>query len=156
MWLDIAVSRCRDSDFPLPIGRRGQAESFATPSSIHYHNSVDYRIFSTAIRGIELATIDSLKLDIIRELQGIVGDDYVVYKPEDLIVYEYDGSADKAMPAIVVIPDTAEQVSEIMKLARANEVPIVARGAGTGVSGGAVAQVGGIVLSLTRMTRILE
>ena len=98
----------------------------------------------------------SVKLDLIRELQGIVGEDYVVYRQEDLIVYEYDGSADKAMPAIVVIPDTAEQVAEIVQLARLNDVPIVARGAGTGLSGGAVAQMGGIVIALTRMTRILE
>ena len=103
-----------------------------------------------------MATTDGIKQGIISELQGIVGDDYVVYKPEDLIVYEYDGSADKAMPAIVVIPETAEQVAEVVKLARRNEVPIVARGAGTGLSGGAVAEMGGIVLSLTRMTRILE
>ena len=103
-----------------------------------------------------MAATDSLKQGIIRDLQGIVGDDYVVFKPEDLIVYEYDGSADKAMPAIVVIPKTAEQVAEVVKLARKNEVPIVARGAGTGLSGGAVAQMGGIVLSMTRMTRILD
>ena len=44
-----------------------------------------------------MATTDGIKQGIISELQGIVGDDYVVYKPEDLIVYEYDGSADKAM-----------------------------------------------------------
>ena len=103
-----------------------------------------------------MATTDGIKQGIISELQGIVGDDYVVYKPEDLIVYEYDGSADKAMPAIVVIPETAGQVAEVVKLARRNEVPIVARGAGTGLSGGAVAEKGGIVISLTRMTRILE
>ena len=89
-----------------------------------------------------MATTDGIKQGIISELQGIVGDDYVVYKPEDLIVYEYDGSADKAMPAIVVIPETAGQVAEVVKLARRNEVPIVARGAGTGLSGGAVAENG--------------
>ena len=54
-----------------------------------------------------MATTDGIKQGIISELQVIVGDDYVVYKPEDLIVYEYDGSADKAMPAIVVVPETA-------------------------------------------------
>lgn len=98
----------------------------------------------------------ALKHNIIQQLSSIVGEDYVVHKPEDLIVYEYDGSADKAMPAIVVIPDTAEEVAQIVRLARQNDVPITARGAGTGLSGGAVAQMGGIVISLTRMTRILD
>ena len=92
----------------------------------------------------------------ISELQAIVGSDYVVHKPEDLIVYEYDGSADKAMPSIVVIPGSAEEVAQVVRLARREDAPIVARGAGTGLSGGAVAEKGGIVVSLTRMTRILD
>ena len=92
----------------------------------------------------------------ISELQAIVGSDYVVHKPEDLIVYEYDGSADKAMPSIVVIPGNAEEVAQVVRLARREDAPIVARGAGTGLSGGAVAEKGGIVVSLTRMTRILD
>ena len=92
----------------------------------------------------------------VSELQAIVGSDYVVHKPEDLIVYEYDGSADKAMPSIVVIPGSAEEVAQVVRLARREDIPIVARGAGTGLSGGAVAEKGGIVVSLTRMTRILD
>lgn len=92
----------------------------------------------------------------VSELQAIVGSDYVVHKPEDLIVYEYDGSADKAMPSIVVIPGNAEEVAQVVRLARREDIPIVARGAGTGLSGGAVAEKGGIVVSLTRMTRILD
>ena len=103
-----------------------------------------------------MTATDYASVVVIRQLQAIVGDDYVVYKPEDLIVYEYDGSADKAMPSIVVVPGNAEQVAAVVKVARENDVPIVPRGAGTGLSGGAVAQVGGIVISLTRMTRILE
>jgi glycolate oxidase len=56
----------------------------------------------------------------------------------------------------VVLPETAEQVSEVVKLARRCGLPVIARGAGTGLSGGAIAETGGLVLSLTRMKRILE
>ena len=93
---------------------------------------------------------------LLKELKASVGDMYVVHEPEDLIVYEYDGSVDKHLPRIVVLPDTTEQVSEVVKIARQYEIPLVARGAGTGLSGGAVPEMGGIVLTLTRMTRILE
>ncbi len=98
----------------------------------------------------------ALEMSIVNELRAIVGDEHVVHKPEDLIVYEYDGSVDKAMPTVVVVPDGADEVAAVVRLARKHDVPIVARGAGTGLSGGSVAQVGGIVISLTRMTRILD
>ncbi|MCH8206624.1 MAG: FAD-binding protein [Chloroflexi bacterium] len=81
---------------------------------------------------------------------------YVVHAHADLIVFEYDGSVDKALPLAVVLPASAEEVSEVVKIAGRHQLPIVARGAGTGLSGGAVAEHGGIVMPLTRMTRILE
>lgn len=99
-----------------------------------------------------MATIDP----IIEQLKCAVGQDYVVHMPEDLIVYEYDGSVDKATPRAVVLPANTQQVSEVMKIAWSHGEPIVARGAGTGLSGGAITEVGGISLSLTRMNRILE
>ncbi len=93
---------------------------------------------------------------IIPQLQAVVGAEYVIHKPEDLIVFEYDGSVDRALPTVVALPDSAEQVSECVKIAERSGLPIVARGAGTGLSGGAVAEHGGLVLAMTRMTRILE
>ena len=93
---------------------------------------------------------------IVTELQAIVGDDYVIYRPEDLIVFEYDGSVDKSLPTIVALPNTTDEVTACVRVASEHGMPIVARGAGTGLSGGAVAAQGGIVLPLTRMTRILE
>ena len=93
---------------------------------------------------------------LVDELRAIVGDDYVVHLPEDLIVFEYDGSVDKAMPSAVVLPATTEEVSAVVAAASRAGVPIVARGAGTGLSGGAVAEQGGLVVALTRMKRILE
>ncbi len=78
----------------------------------------------------------------------------------DLLVYEYDGSVDGAVdtaaPTAVVLPQSTDQVSAIVKLAKRANLPVVARGAGTGLSGGAVAQRGGIIVSLTRMDRVLD
>ena len=96
------------------------------------------------------------KTDIFDEMKSIVGDSYVVHEPEDLIVYEYDGSVDMELPLAVVLPETAEQVSQVVKVARRHQAPIVPRGAGTGLSGGSIAQRDGIVLAMTRMNRILE
>ena len=90
------------------------------------------------------------------ELKAIVGDDYVVHEPEDLIVFEYDGSVDRALPLAVVLPASTQEVSDVMRVCHRRGLPIVARGAGTGLSGGAIAERGGIVLALTRMTSVLE
>ena len=93
---------------------------------------------------------------IVKELQRIVGKDNVIYHPEDLLVYEYDGSIDRAIPEAVVFPDTTEEISSVVALAHKEGIPVVCRGSGTGLSGGAIASLGGIQLALTRMRRILE
>ena len=93
---------------------------------------------------------------LIAEFKTIVGDEYVIHEPEDLIVFEYDGSVDKALPLAVVLPSSTDEVSRVVRAASRRRTPIVPRGAGTGLSGGAVAEHGGVVLALTRMTRILE
>jgi len=99
------------------------------------------------------ATIDK---HVLRELMSIVGHDYVLHEPADLMVFEYDATVGRALPQVVVLPDTAEQVSEVVKLARRCGLPVTPRGAGTGLSGGAIPEMGGVVLALTRMKRILE
>src|SRR5499425_1609255 len=93
---------------------------------------------------------------LIRELRGIVGDPYVLIEPEDVIVYEQDGSIFQVMPQLVVVPGDVEQVSGVIKAAKRANVPIVPRGSGTGLAGGAVPAEGGIVLSLARLNRILK
>lgn len=97
---------------------------------------------------------------LIERLQQIVGPAGVYSRPADLLVYEYDGSVDGAVetaaPTAVALPTTTDQVAEIVRLARQAELPVVARGAGTGLSGGAVPQNGGIIIALTRMTKVLE
>src|SRR5258707_13782373 len=93
---------------------------------------------------------------IVAELQVIVGPRNVLSRPEDLALYEYDGSVDRARPEVVVFPFSTEDVSRIVKLAVKRDVPIVGRGAGTGLSGGALARGGGMMIAFGRMNRILE
>src|SRR3954451_2851008 len=77
-------------------------------------------------------------------------------RPEDLTLYEYDGGVDKHRPDLVVFPRTTEDVSAIVKLAHEHDIPFVGRGAGTGLSGGAIPREGGITIAFARMNRILE
>jgi glycolate oxidase len=74
----------------------------------------------------------------------------------DLKLYEYDGGVDKVLPDIVVFPRTAEDVAEILKISQEFGLPIVGRGAGTGLSGGSIPLKGGIVIAFARMNRIVE
>jgi len=94
--------------------------------------------------------------ELIGALRATVGDRYVLIEKEDVIVYEQDGSIFQVMPEIVALPSDVEQVSAIVKLAKQADVPIVPRGSGTGLAGGAVPAEGGIVLSLARLNRILK
>jgi glycolate oxidase len=93
---------------------------------------------------------------IANELEKLLGSSSVLYQPEDTLLYEFDGSVEKGRPDIVVFPESTEKVSEIVKLAAKYNVPIVGRGAGTGLSGGALARTGGVMIVFARMNRILE
>src|ERR1700690_2755277 len=77
-------------------------------------------------------------------------------RPEDLALYEYDGSVEKGLPEMVVFPRSTEDVVAIVKITGECGVPIVGRGAGTGLSGGAIARAGGVVVAFARMNRIVE
>lgn len=90
------------------------------------------------------------------KLESIVGADGVLYHKEDLIVYEQDAFVMRALPDFVVFPRTREHVQAIVRFASEEGIPIVPRGAGTSVSGGAIPVTGGIMLSFSRMNRILE
>src|SRR5438128_11932003 len=92
---------------------------------------------------------------LAKQLKKIVGKDAVLDRPEDLMLYEYDGGVDRGTPQIVCFPQTTEQVSRIARLATAEKVPIVPRGAGTGLSGGELARQGGIIIVVLRMNKIL-
>ena len=94
--------------------------------------------------------------DIIHELCAIVGEKYLLREKEDVIVYEQDGSIFRVMPELVVVPENVEQVAAVVRAAKRANLPIVPRGSGTGLAGGAVPAEGGIVLSLARLNRILK
>jgi glycolate oxidase len=94
--------------------------------------------------------------EVIRDLCAIVDNAYVLTEKEDVIVYEQDGSIFQVMPEIVVLPADVEQVAAVIKVAKRANVPIIPRGSGTGLAGGAVPAEGGIVLSLARLNRILK
>src|SRR3989440_4168212 len=93
---------------------------------------------------------------LIREFEDLLGPSSVLYRPEDLLLYEYDGSIEKGRPNVVVFPTTTEHVSRIVKLSAEHHFPIVGRGSGTGLSGGALARTGGLMLVFSRMNRILS
>jgi glycolate oxidase len=96
------------------------------------------------------------KNNLVGQLRAIVGARYVLVEKEDVIVYEQDGSIFQVMPEVVVLPADVEQVSAVVKAAKQRAVPIIPRGSGTGLAGGAVPAEGGIVLSLARLDRILK
>lgn len=98
----------------------------------------------------------SLPESLRTELERIVGADGVLTDPIQLLAYDCDAyTIEKALPTAVVLPQTTEQVAAVVRLATREGLPIVPRGAGTGLSGGALATQGGIVLAFSRMTRIL-
>jgi glycolate oxidase len=98
-----------------------------------------------------------IKSEFLQELRALVSPSPVLTAADELLVYECDGhTLDKAPPSAVVFPTSAEQVVAIVKLANKYGVPFVARGAGTGLSGGALALDGGLVIELNRMNKILE
>jgi glycolate oxidase subunit GlcD len=94
---------------------------------------------------------------LVGELEAIVGPEACLSRPEDLFVYECDGLTLHAhTPSAVVLPRTREQVQAVVAACRRAGVPFVPRGAGTGLSGGATADAGGVVIECSRMNRILE
>ncbi|HEX9108930.1 MAG TPA: FAD-binding protein, partial [Longimicrobiales bacterium] len=98
-----------------------------------------------------------MQAGFIEQLRALVGPTGVVTQQEELRTYECDGLTNyRVVPVAVVLPDAVEQIPAIVRACHEAGVPFVARGSGTGLSGGALPVDGGIVLSLSRLTRILE
>jgi glycolate oxidase len=94
---------------------------------------------------------------LARRLERRLGADALVRDATALRAYECDGlTSHREIPALVVLPETTEQVAEVVRLCAEAQVPFVARGAGTGLSGGALAAPGGVVIATTRMRAILS
>jgi glycolate oxidase len=98
-----------------------------------------------------------IKESVIAQLQKIVGKENVKTEKESLKAYSYDGTTSwQHEPDVVVFPTSTKEISEIMKLANAEKIPVTPRGGGTNVSGGSIPIMGGIVLCTTKMNKILK
>jgi glycolate oxidase len=94
---------------------------------------------------------------ILEQFRAIVGERGLITAPEQLRTYECDGLTNfRVTPNAVLLPTSADQIQQLMRICHREQIPFVARGAGTGLSGGALPHTGGIVISLARMNRILE
>ncbi len=94
---------------------------------------------------------------IIEQLNRLLPSQCVLSSDEELRPYECDGlSAYRNLPLAVVIPENIDQVQDTLRLCAANQVPVVARGSGTGLSGGALPVSNGVLLSMARFNRILD
>ena len=94
---------------------------------------------------------------VISELISLLGADRVLTQPEDLIPYSFDGTAAlRQRPHCVLFPKTVKEISEVLRVASGQHVPVVTRGSGTGLSGGSLPVADCIVLCLVKMDRILE
>jgi glycolate oxidase len=101
--------------------------------------------------------LDSATAELARRLAAVVGARNCLTAPAELLTYEADGlTHNRTRPAVVVLPGSTEEVAEVVRLARAAGRPIVPRGSGTGLSGGARPVPDCVVVGLTRMRRILE
>src|SRR6188768_2327700 len=99
----------------------------------------------------------SLSAAVLAEISAVVGDRQVIKEPEQLRVYNCDGLTGwRAMPELVCLPGSTAEVQGVVRICAREGLPFVARGAGTGLSGGALPVAEGIVISLARMNRILE
>lgn len=97
------------------------------------------------------------RVAFIQALEKIVGKKYVVQDKAALMLYEADGCImETHAPDVVIMPNSTEQVAAAIKLAREHGVPVTARGSGTGLSGGSTPVFGGLVITTTRMNRVLE
>ncbi len=95
--------------------------------------------------------------DVVARLRAVLDAHCVLYREEETRPYECDGlAAFRQLPMVVVLPETEAQVQQVLRICRELDVPVVARGAGTGLSGGAMPHASGVVLSLAKLNRILS
>lgn len=103
------------------------------------------------------ATLSAMRPDLITGLRSLIPSEWILIEDEDKRPYECDGlTLWRQLPMIVVLPETEAQVAAILKLCHTLGVPVVARGAGTGLSGGALPHANGVLLSLARLQRVID
>src|SRR6188508_203562 len=99
----------------------------------------------------------SLSAAVLAEIRAVVGDRQAITEPEQLRVYNCDGLTGwRAMPELVALPGSTAEVRSLVRICAREGLPFVARGAGTGLSGGALPVADGIVISLARMNKVLR
>ena len=93
---------------------------------------------------------------VVRELRGLVDPGYVQDAPSELIAYSIDGTFQQRRPDIVVTPGSTDEVAAVVRICARERIPIIARGASSGLAGGTIPEPGGLILNLARMDRIIE
>ncbi len=93
---------------------------------------------------------------LLKELRAIVGRENVLDKKVDLQTYEYDAYLERSLPLAVVFVHSTAEVSAVVKLLAREGIPMVPRGGGTNISGGAIALEGAVILEMGRMNRVLQ
>jgi glycolate oxidase len=106
---------------------------------------------------ITAAATPQRQSEVVARLRAVLDPHCVLFREEETRPYECDGlSAFRQLPMVVVLPETEAQVQQVLRICRDLDVPVVARGAGTGLSGGAMPHASGVVLSLAKLNRILS
>src|SRR6185436_12956534 len=99
----------------------------------------------------------AITAETINEFKKIAGENYVLYDGDTLDKYAHDETENLYyLPDVVIKPRTAEEISGIMKICNEGKIPVTPRGAGTGLSGGALPHLGGVVIAMERFNSILE
>src|SRR6185295_10957641 len=112
---------------------------------------------ASAARADDAELRDRRQREVVTALTGLVPPQALLFQREDVAPYECDGlTAYRQHPLVVVLPENEEQVAAVLRTCHRLDVPVVARGAGTGLSGGALPHATGVTLSLAKFNRILE
>ena len=123
----------------------------ATASHLDYSDGMNAPVDTTVLKRAER------QAQIVRALQAVLPAHALLWNAEDTTAYECDGlTAYRQRPLVVALPETGDQVRAVLRACRALAVPVVARGAGTGLSGGAMPHALGVTLSLAKFNRILN
>ena len=114
-------------------------------------------VASQFIREVSSSMTKLLPSNVVSSLSEIVGSEHVITDPDRLLVYESDGlTAYRRSPRAVVLPSSTAELSAVIRLLHKNGVEVIPRGAGTGLSGGALTTPEGVIVGTARMNRILK
>ena len=150
MGVGIRLAKDRLDDGNRPLLREIDLEAVAAVVQTHSHRP---RVYHRADRRAD----GEMDERVTRELRAICGASAVLDEPVQLLTYECDALPHlRQTPAVVVLPASAEQVQAVVRVCAREGLPFVARGHGTGLSGGALPVAGGVVISLARLNRVLE